>query len=171
MIWASLNFVAFSPDGRVVLSGSTDSKVLFWHPAMLTEPSSVLENVAAPRFFGFSPDSRRILSGGPTGIGAIRDLKGTMVVPLVGHTAALHSAAFSPDANHAVTASDDGTARIWDTATGRELARCVGHSNFVSSAIFTLDGQRVITSGRDNMIRLWDASTGRGNPSRRPVQS
>ncbi len=161
MVWASLEFVAFSPDGRVVLTGSRDGNVLLWRPNYLTEPTSVLENVAAPTFSAFSRDSQGFVAGGPNGIAAIRELNGTTVVSLVGHTAALLSAVFSPDGGRALTASDDGTARIWDAATGRELARCLGHTNSVFAAIFTGDGQRVITSGPDNTIRLWDASTGR----------
>ena len=60
-----------------------------------------------------------------------------------------------------VTGSQDRTARIWDTATGKELLQLVGHTRAVWDARFLPDGQRVITAGADRTIRVWDANTGR----------
>jgi WD40 repeat protein len=58
------------------------------------------------------------------------------------------------------TASTDGTARIWEAATGSELHRLIGHSSTVVSVAFTPDGSRLATVGRDGTARLWDAETG-----------
>jgi len=77
------------------------------------------------------------------------------------HSAALHSAEFSPDGRRAVTASDDDTARLWDTATGRPIGEPMKHEKGVVSAQFSPDGQRVVTASYDKTARLWDAATGR----------
>ena len=45
-----------------------------------------------------------------------------------GHTAPVQAVAFAPDGTHLATASDDGTARIWDTTTGRHLATLLATS-------------------------------------------
>ena len=50
------------------------------------------------------------------------------------HRRGCNSAAFSPDGTRIVTASDDGTARIWDAASGEELAVLRGHTGLVSFA-------------------------------------
>ncbi len=67
---------------------------------------------------------------------------------------------FSPDGERVVTASGDGTARVWDAATGKELAVLRGHEGEVRSAQFSRMGQRVVTASWDDTARVWDAATG-----------
>ncbi|MBC8726785.1 hypothetical protein F6X37_36610, partial [Paraburkholderia sp. 31.1] len=59
-----------------------------------------------------------------------------------------------------VTASADGTARVWDAATGEVIAKLTGHQGPVFSAAFSPDGQRVVTASADGTARVWDAATG-----------
>ncbi len=79
---------------------------------------------------------------------------------LVGHEGTVSSAAFSPDGTCVVTASSDGTARLWETATGTQAATLIGHDGAVTSAAFSPDGTRIVTASDDNTARLWDAATG-----------
>jgi WD40 repeat protein len=78
---------------------------------------------------------------------------------LSGHERGVHSAVFSPDGAHIVTASRDNTARIWDTATGKEIAVLRGHESDVLSAVFSPDGARIVTASDDKTARIWDAAT------------
>ncbi len=59
-----------------------------------------------------------------------------------------------------MTASGDDTARLWDAATGKELAVLRGHEDGVRSAQFSPDGERVVTASADGTARVWDAATG-----------
>jgi TPR repeat protein len=77
-----------------------------------------------------------------------------------GHSGPVATAAFSPDGERIVTASDDKTARVWDLATGREIVLLSGHDQPVTSAAFSSDGKRVVTSSYDKTARIWDARTG-----------
>ena len=79
---------------------------------------------------------------------------------LLGHTARVRTAAFSPDGSRAVTASDDRTAWIWSTATGERTAPPLAHRDAVVSAVFSPDGTRVATASADGTARVWDAATG-----------
>jgi WD40 repeat protein len=69
-------------------------------------------------------------------------------------------AAFSPDGARIVTAGGDGTARVWDAATGACLAACEGHKDRVYHAAFSPDGARILTASNDCTARVWDAETG-----------
>jgi len=70
----------------------------------------------------------------------------------------VHTAAFSPGGALVVTASDDGTARIWRTASGA-LVRTLHDTSPVTTASFSPDGTLVLTTA-DREARLWRASTG-----------
>jgi len=69
----------------------------------------------------------------------------------------VRSAAFNPDGSHIVTASEDNTARIWDAASGTEIAVLRGHDSAVNSAAFSPDGSRIVTASNDKTARIWDA--------------
>ena len=82
------------------------------------------------------------------------------VAKLTGHKDYIHSAVFSPDGQHVVTASEDQTARLWKTATGTLVAELTGHTHPVFFATFSPDNQQVITASRDSTARLWKTATG-----------
>ena len=74
------------------------------------------------------------------------------------------ASAASPSARTATVslAAADGTARLWDSRTGRELFVLRGHAGFVWSACFSPDGKRLLTASQDGTLRLWDPATGQG---------
>ncbi|MBO3747215.1 PD40 domain-containing protein [Streptosporangiaceae bacterium NEAU-GS5] len=80
---------------------------------------------------------------------------------LTGHHAPVRAIAFSPDGSRLATTADDGTALLWDAATGRLVATLRGHSRTVWAAAFSPDGSRLATVGFDGDTRLWDGRTGR----------
>ncbi|MDA1038831.1 MAG: protein kinase [Planctomycetota bacterium] len=87
--------------------------------------------------------------------------KGGRVSRLVGHVRSILDIAFMPDGERVVTASDDGTARIWETATGREMHVLRAHNGAVEKVLHTPDGRRIITASPDGTVRIWHASSGR----------
>jgi WD40 repeat protein len=67
---------------------------------------------------------------------------------------------FSPDGTRIVTTSSDGTARVWDAATGQVQLTLTGHTGWVRGGGFSPDGTRIVTAGDDGTARVWDAATG-----------
>ncbi len=87
----------------------------------------------------------------------------TLRAVLNGHTGGVNAAAFSPDGRRIVTANSDGTARIWDAATGRAIVTLYGHTSLINTAAFSPDGRHVVTASSDGTARIWDAATGRAS--------
>jgi WD40 repeat protein len=64
------------------------------------------------------------------------------------------------DGQRILTASYDGTARVWDAGTGSELTILSGHTGRVECAAWSPDGQRIVTASGDGTARMWDAESG-----------
>jgi WD40 repeat protein len=78
---------------------------------------------------------------------------------LSGHNSRIYSADFSPNGKYVVTASGDNSAKVWETATGKQVTTLRGHPSHVFSARFSPDSRHVVTAGGE-IAKLWDASTG-----------
>lgn len=90
-------------------------------------------------------------------------LRGTWPIPLVTarHEDEVIWAELSLDGRLLATASRDGTARVWDAATGRPLGQPLRHAKRVAFVKFSRDGRRVATASSDGTARVWDAMTGK----------
>ena len=79
---------------------------------------------------------------------------------LSGHTDSIFSSKFSHDNKFIVTASGDGTARIWDAITGTLIHTLRGSRGQITSAQFSHDNTRIVTNTDERTARIWDAKTG-----------
>jgi len=75
------------------------------------------------------------------------------------HQREIKSARFSPDGSRVVTASWDGSARVWDAATGRPLSKPLTNGTVVRFADFSRDGQKVVTASGNSTARIWSVES------------
>lgn len=157
--------VAFSPDGKLLASGSY-GQVTLWDLAT-GEVVKVLTNVlGAVNDLRFSPDGTllAVAGGQPSARGDLRlfqvkDWK--LLHTMRGHDDVIFTSAFRPDGKAIATASFDKTVRVWDTATGQLLAHHGGHSDFVHGVAFSPDGQHLVSCSRDRTVKLIEAASGK----------
>ncbi|KAG8846669.1 hypothetical protein FRB91_000553 [Serendipita sp. 411] len=161
---SSVNSIAFSPDGRHIVSGSSDRTIRLWDAETgqpLGEPlRGHSRNVSS---VSFSADGRRIVSGSVDKLIRLWDTETaqTLGEPLKGHSKTVGSVAFSPDGRYIVSGSEDATIRLWDAETGQTLGPPLeGHQDTIFSVSFSPDGHRIVSSSKDKTIRLWSTETG-----------
>jgi WD40 repeat protein len=75
--------------------------------------------------------------------------------------AAVDSAVFSPDGTKILTAGENGTASIWDLASGKQLQVLKGHAGSVENAAFNRAGSEVVTADKDGTAIVWDLASGK----------
>lgn len=152
---------AFSPDGRHILTVSSDRTARLWDTEAMRGTTTLSGHDMEISSAAFSPDGARIVTASWDGTARIWDAEtGRIITTLTGHALHVMSAAFSPDGRRVVTASADSTARVWDAETGRNIATLTGHTGWLQYAAFSPNGQRIVTTSSDNSVRLWNAETG-----------
>jgi WD40 repeat protein/serine/threonine protein kinase len=154
--------VAFSADGKWIVTGSLDRSAKLWDALNGREACKLEGHTAAIRSVAFSPDSRLIVTGSDDKTAKVWQVStGRELLTLKGHADRILSVAFSPDGERIVTAASDETARVWNARTGDWLLTLKGHRSRVLSAAFSADGQRIVTASGDTTLKVWHATTGR----------
>jgi WD40 repeat protein len=153
--------VAYSPDGKFIVSGSADSAVKIWDLETGRELWTLPEHEAAVKSVAYSPDGRRIVSGAADYSVKLWDAKtGEELKSLTGHSNAVNSVAYSPDGRFVVSASMDRTVKVWDAESGGNVRTIFGHSLWVNAVCYSPDGRVIASASRDGTVKLWDADTG-----------
>jgi hypothetical protein len=174
-----LNAIALSADNRRFATAGWDANARIWDVeegkllATLEHGGQELHAVA------FSPDGRYIATAGDTSPGYIKLWSGELQPRVFRgegsadrfaneHTDVVVSLEFSHDGGRLLSASFDGTARVWDVESGRQLTRLYGHNWWAWSAAFCpnrddegnfVDETRIVTAGQDGTAIVWTDET------------
>ena len=164
---------AYSANGKMVWVGDGDYDIRLWRLPDLPRTGKFPANSGSmpqmeqlqtthtgPVFsLAVSPDGRLIASGSSDETIHLydRQARATQHV-LDGHFAL--GLRFVSEGRQILSAGDDGTLRLWDTAAGEEVLRYEGHRGWVLSVDVSQDGQKVLSGGEDGTIRRWDLESG-----------
>jgi serine/threonine protein kinase len=151
--------LAFSADGREVLSGSVDTTVRLWDARSQKLLKTVPGHTGWVRAVAFVPGKKQALAGDNHANLIHWDLEtGKIVHQLPGHQANIGYVAVDPTGRHAASSSWDLTARLWDLAHGKQMHKLEGTR--ANALVFSHDGRRLLSGHTDNVARLWDVRKG-----------
>jgi WD40 repeat protein len=153
----------FSPDGRFIATASADGTAKIWRAddGRLTNTLTHSRGIFSVQFHPLN--SELLLTACADARAQLWDWRAARLVMEFTnqHTLPIRRARFSPDGRHIVTASEDGSAQVWDVASGKPIAPPLRHGSWVYDAEFSPDGRWLVTAGFDNSAGLWEVETGR----------
>jgi len=150
--------LAFSPDERLLASGSTDGSVKLWD----VESGATLWSggqASTILCVAFASDGGLLASGGLDATVRLWDAKLGTLLEALPHPGPVSALAWSPDGHLLATGDDAGTIRLWEIGPGRP-ATCVeslvGHSSWVWGLAFAPDESLLASASWDGSVKLWE---------------
>ncbi len=169
--------VAFSPDGKLILTASWDKTARIWDATTGHELSHITDDGEIVTAI-FSPDGQYLATGSLAGVVQVWETSTGHEVMHVQLDSEVGSIAFSPDSRRIAVAEGsfprDGwfifklgrrdehrptTVTVWDITTKQEVSR-LRHEHFVNSVAFSPNGKWLISGSDDRTARVWDVETG-----------
>ncbi len=148
--------IAFSPDSKILASGSYDSTIKLWNLGTGEQIRTLQGHSKSVYSVAISPDGKILASGSADNTIKLWNLAtGGQIRTLQGHSSEVNSVAFSPDGKTLASGSDDNTVKLWNLATGEPIRTLQGHSGSVRSVAFSPDGKILASGSEDKTIKIW----------------
>jgi WD40 repeat protein/tRNA A-37 threonylcarbamoyl transferase component Bud32 len=148
--------VAFTPDGRTLVTASKDATARFWDADTGREAGETIRHRGWVNAVALSPDGRAVLTASDdttARLWAVPDAR-PLTTPLR-HPRPVKAVAVSADGRLLMTGSEDGTAQLWDARLGQPAGEPFRPLVPLTVAAFSPAGRVLLTGDRDGGLRLW----------------
>ena len=152
--------VAFSPDGRLLATGSADDSARIWRLRDGRLLHALTDHSGDVLAVEFSPEGTKLATASAdSGVRVWHVADGTREFFFLGHTDRVVALAWSPDGDALADGSLDRTSRIYDTggiSAGRMAGWQIGHDGGIMAVAYSTDGRTLATVSDDGTARLWE---------------
>ena len=166
----AVSSIAFSPNGRRLVSGGHDSTVRVWHVYTGQLLHTLEEHTDKVLSVAFSPDGKIFASSDVNDTIQLWDAHTFQTLHTLSTKESffflnqpgwVYSVAFSPDGKTLANGDNNNSIRIWDVSTGKLLHKMGGHDWGIRSVAFSSDGVTLASGDGDGYVRLWGARVGK----------
>ncbi|WP_242039580.1 hypothetical protein [Anabaena sphaerica] len=157
----SVYSLAYSPDGKYLVTGDSNGRVQIWNAVTGREILTFVGHSNCVNSVAWSGDGLTLASGSSDKTVKLWDVQtGDCVRTLQGHSSLVRSVAWSGDGLTLASGSSDKTVKLWDVQTGDCVRTLQGHSSLVRSVAWSGDGLTLASGSSDKTVKLWDVQTG-----------
>lgn len=153
----TVNSIAYSPDGKYLVSGSSDNTVKLWDASsgqMITSINADQKEVTA---VCYSSDAKYVGSVGLNGTVKIWSAQsGNSIASFVDFKNALKTVVFSPDAKYIAAGGDNNIIMIWDIDNAKLVENFPSNDKSVNALAFSDNGEMLVSVGNDAALKIWD---------------
>jgi Tol biopolymer transport system component len=165
-----INLLAFSPDGKKLVTADSSSQVTVCDVASRREIAHWLAHPAGISALALSPDGRLIASASfldnAVRLWGLAD--GKSQGSLASANRGMTGLAFSPDATKLALSRTDGAAALWDLVSRQQIGEVKVGTGSLQSIAFSPDGRMLATGGVDGAVRYWDVTMMEAGGARKP---
>jgi WD40 repeat protein len=171
---ASMEALAFHPNGQSVVAALADKSVVAWNvvgqagqtlPPEFGTAVQSFPHPAAVSTLAFVGDGSRLVTGSADGIVRMWKVAAEAPVKSFAHPNLVDAVAFDPTGTRLATGCHDGNLRIFDVAKAAQLKQIAAHTMPQPAPIYSVawmpDGKSVVTASFDQSIKVWDATEGK----------
>ena len=153
--------VAVTPDGKQVISASSDKTIKVWNLETGQEMCTLTGHSDSVNAVAVSPDGKQVISASSDKTLKVWNLEtGEHKCTLTGHSDWVNAVAVTPDGKQVISGSKDNTLKVWNLETGEHKCTLTGHNFSVGAVAVTPDGKHVISGSGDSTLKVWNLETG-----------
>ena len=153
--------LAFTPDGKHLLSSAMDQTLRLWDVATGAEVRQFKGHEAGVTGMALAPDGKTVATASQDQTVRVWDVATGTEQRSLAAGAIVHGIAFAPDGKSLSAAVEGGSVFVWETATGKELHKIAAHKEAALCVAFAPGGKLLASGGHEKTVRLWDMATGK----------